>query len=68
MALVFPRQLTWQSVCDSVSFASSLSPHLQDVSKAGKESFNSESGDYMMSLLIGDFAVEQPLEWDIVRK
>ena len=22
----------------------------------------------MMSLLIGDFAVERPLEWDIVRK
>ena len=37
---------------------------MQDVSKAGKESFNSESGDYTMSLLIGDFAVEQPLQTD----
>ena len=40
----------------------------QDVNKAGKESFNSESGDYVMSLLIGDSAVEQPLEWEIVCK
>ena len=37
------QDYTWQSVCDSVSFASSISPHLLDVSKAGKESFDSES-------------------------
>ena len=59
--LVFPRQLAW-----GPSLSPPSSPHLQDVSKAGKDSFNSESGDYVMSLLIGDFAVEQPLEWNIV--
>jgi len=36
-----------------------------DVAAAAKDSFNSQSGEYAVAIIIGDATIENPIEWDV---